>query len=115
MTGVYKKTSLWLAGVSSALIVTSCLTVGEPFSSSVSWIKPHKTTKVEVERVFGEPFRTGYDSGLMTYSYGYYKYSAFEDSQTKDLTIRFDKQGVVDSYTFSSSFPDDKKLIQSGH
>jgi hypothetical protein len=115
MTCLSKKICLWIAFASSAFTTTSCLTVGEPFSSSVSWIKPHKTTKAEVERVFGQPFRTGYDSGLMTYSYGYYKYSAFEDSQTKDLTIRFDNQGIVESYTFSSSFPDDKKVIQSGH
>ena len=96
--------------VSSLLLVslTSCLTVGAQFPSSVNWIKSNSTTRAEIEKAFGPPFRVGYDSGFKTYSYGYYKYSAFTDSQTKDLTVRFNSNNTVSSYTFSSSFPDDK-------
>lgn len=93
----------------SLTLFTSCLTVGNQFPSSVSWIKTSETTRAEVEKAFGPPFRMGYDSGMKTYSYGYYKYSAFSESQTKDLTIRFNSNETVYSYTFSSSFPDDKK------
>lgn len=91
-----------------SLASTSCLTVGAQFPSVVNWIKPNTTTRTEIEKAFGPPYRVGYDSGLKTYSYGYYKYSAFSDSQTKDLTIRFNANDSVNSYTFSSSFPDDK-------
>ena len=97
-----------LLGVS--LSSTSCLTVGSQFPSVVNWVKPNTTTRAEIEKAFGPPFRVGYDSGLKTYSYGYYKYSAFSDSQTKDFTIRFNANDTVNSYTFSSSFPDDKQL-----
>ena len=60
-----------------SLLVTSCFTVGQPFPSLVTWIKPNQTTKADIEKAFGPPFRMGYDSGHLTYSYGYYKYSAF--------------------------------------
>lgn len=93
-----------------AFVTTSCFTVGSQFPSAVIWIKPNVTTRIEIEKAFGPPFRTGYDSGLHTYSYGYYKYSAFADSQTKDLTIRFNQDGTVNNYTFNSSFPEDKSL-----
>ncbi len=91
-----------------SLVSTSCLTVGSQFPSEVKWIKSNITTRTEIEKAFGPPFRVGYDSGLKTYSYGYYKYSAFSDSQTKDFTIRFNPNDTVNSYTFSSSFSEDK-------
>lgn len=93
----------------SAIFLTSCLTVGTQFPSMVTWIKANETTRSEVEKAFGPPFRMGYDSGMKTYSYGYYKYSAFAESQTKDLTIRFNPNDTVASYSFSSSFAEDKK------
>ncbi|WP_186644963.1 hypothetical protein [Fluviispira vulneris] len=103
------QTALSLVSLSGASLLTvSCLTVGTQFPAKVTWIKSDKTTKDEIEKAFGPPFRVGYDSGYRTYSYGYYKYSAFSESQTKDLTIRFNENGTVSSYTFSSSFPEDK-------
>ena len=111
---MFKKIVLLLSVVSVTLLTSSCFTVGDQFPSAVSWIKPHETTRAEIEKAFGPPFRTGYDSGLMTYSYGYYKYSALSDSQTKDLTVRFNDKNIVESYTFSSSFPEDQRLLQSG-
>ncbi len=92
-----------------SLATTSCLTVGTQFPSAVNWIKSNSTTRTEIEKAFGPPFRVGYDSGLKTYSYGYYKYYAFSESQTKDFTIRFNSNDTVNTYTFSSSFPDDKQ------
>ncbi len=96
------------------LCTTACFTVGQQFPSSVAWIKPFHTTRGEIEKAFGSPFRTGYDSGFLTYSYGYYKYSAFSESQTKDFTIRFNNRDLVESYSFSSSFAEDKQLIDAG-
>ena len=91
---MFKKIVLLLSVVSVTLLTSSCFTVGDQFPSAVSWIKPHETTRAEIEKAFGPPFRTGYDSGLMTYSYGYYKYSALSDSQTKDLTVRFNDKNI---------------------
>ncbi|MGY3804798.1 hypothetical protein ACWNT8_12080 [Pigmentibacter ruber] len=92
-----------------SVMTTACLTVGNQFPSTVVWIKANETTRTEIEKAYGPPFRVGYDSGMKTYSYGYYKYSAFSESQTKDLTIRFNSNDTVYNYTFSSSFPEDKK------
>lgn len=93
------------------LTLSGCLTVGSQFPSSVSWIKPKTTTRKEIEKAFGPPYRTGYDSGLLTYSYGYYTYSTFGESQSKDLTVRFNASDMVESYSFSSSFAEDKDKV----
>jgi outer membrane protein assembly factor BamE (lipoprotein component of BamABCDE complex) len=87
-----------------------CLSVGRSFrSNDLSWIVEKKTTKKEVYTVLGDPFRTGVDSGRLTWSYGYYKYNLFGDTRTKDLVIYFNRDGTVHSYTFNTSFPEEKK------
>lgn len=96
----------------SLISLTGCLTIGEEFSSEVKWIAPQKTTKVEVQKNLGGPFRVGYDSGLLTYTYAYYRYSAFRAARTKDLTVRFNSDGTVQSYSFASSFDEDKQTIR---
>lgn len=93
------------------LLVSSCLTVGDEFASDVKWIEVGKTTRNDVERKFGPPFRVGYDSGLLTYTYAFYRYSVFKETRTKDLTIRFKNEGPVQSYTFASSFEEDRQQI----
>jgi hypothetical protein len=103
---------LFFVGV-SLLGLTSCLNVGAPFSSDVTWIKAGSTSKQDIERVFGPPFRVGYDSGFKTFTYGYYKYSLFAESQTKDLVIRFNDNNIVSNFTFSSSFIEDKNKLKN--
>lgn len=90
------------------ILNTKCLTVGQKFKSDVKWIRVGQTHKEDILRYFGKPFRQGYDSGLETYTYGYYRYSLIKEFRSKDLTIRFNNDGKVNSYTFASSFEDDK-------
>jgi len=85
-----------------------CMTVGNKFKSDVKWIRVGESTRNDIVKYFGRPFREGYDSGLETYTYGYYRYSLFKEFRSKDLTIRFNKDGKINSYTFASSFDDDK-------
>lgn len=95
--------------VSSLMLSFSgCVSVGEQFSSNVKWIVVNQTNREQVITHFGQPFRHGYDSGLLTYTYGFYRYSLFKPFRSKDLTIRFHPDGRVHSYTFASSFEDDK-------
>ena len=97
-----------MAGI-SLLVVCGCLTVGKNFrSDNLSWIVPKETSRKEIHEALGEPFRTGMDSGSPTWTYGYYKYRLFGDTCTKDLVIFFDKNGKVSSYTFNTSFPEEK-------
>lgn len=95
-----------------ALTLVSCMTIGEEFPSNVKWIAVQKTTKTEVTKNLGEPFRVGYDSGLLTYTYAFYRYSIFKPARTKDLTVRFNNDGTVNSYSFASSFDEDKQTIR---
>jgi hypothetical protein len=93
-------------------LTTGCLTVGQEFSPDVRWIEKGKTTRSEIDNRIGEPWRTGYDSGLYTYTYGFYRYSVFRPTRTRDLVVRFFQNGTVESYSFSSSFQEDKAAMQ---
>lgn len=86
--------------------LAACLTVGRPFRSDlVGQIQIGKTTRDDVHRMFGEPWRTGLEDGRRTWTYGHYKYSLFGPAQTQDLVIRFDPKGTVASYTFNAAPP----------
>jgi outer membrane protein assembly factor BamE (lipoprotein component of BamABCDE complex) len=103
------RTTLCLLLATALLAVTGCITVGRDFySADLHWLKSGTTTRQEVYRILGEPFRTGVDQGKITWTYGCYRYSAFGDTRTKDLVIYYNPDGTVHTYTFSTSFPDEK-------
>lgn len=84
--------------------LTGCFTVGQEFAGSrVPEIKIGHTTRQEITELFGRPWRTGMEDGRTTWTYGIYKYSLFGADDTQDLLIRFDPQGIVRSYTYSST------------
>jgi outer membrane protein assembly factor BamE (lipoprotein component of BamABCDE complex) len=87
-----------------SVLFTGCFTVGQEFAASrVNEIKIGQTRKHEISDLFGLPWRTGLEDGRPTWTYGIYKYSLFGADDTQDLLIRFDNQGIVRSYTFSST------------
>jgi outer membrane protein assembly factor BamE (lipoprotein component of BamABCDE complex) len=95
--------------ISVFLIVSGCATIGKDFSSeNISRIETGKTTKQDIQDMFGEPWRTGVENGSKTWTYGFYKYRAIGDSSTKDLVVKFSKQGTVDSYNFNTTEPEEK-------
>jgi len=84
--------------------IVSCATVGHEFPvDAVNQIRLGETTKEDINKIFGSPWRTGLDDGNKTWTYGYYKYRLFGETTTRDLVIRFDSNGVVSSYTFNTS------------
>lgn len=92
------------------LIGYGCITVGKRFNSDdLSWIVKNRTTRDDVYYELGEPFRAGNDSGKLTWTYGYYKYTLFGSTRTKDLVIYFNPDKTVDSYVFNTSFPGEKE------
>ncbi len=94
---------VFLSGVLCSQL-TGCFSVGQEFAGSqVPKIKIGQTTKQEITDIFGTPWRTGMEDGRTTWTYGIYKYSLFGADDTQDLLIRFDPNGVVRSYTFSST------------
>ncbi len=86
------------------LLSAGCATVGRDFPDElVSRITAHETTREQIRSMFGPPWRVGLEDGQRTWTYGRYRYSIFKDASTKDLVIRFDRKGVVSSYTFNTT------------
>jgi hypothetical protein len=110
-----RNSSILLAslGILTATGISACATVGDDFPSDVNWILKDKTTRVELEQRLGAPFQVGYDSGQLTWTWGFYRYSLFRPTRTKDLVVRFNSTGTVSSYSFSSSFDEDIKNLKN--
>jgi outer membrane protein assembly factor BamE (lipoprotein component of BamABCDE complex) len=88
-----------------------CISVGNDFPvEPVRQIEIGTTTRDDVQRMFGDPWRTGIEDGQRTWTYGTYRYSLFGDASTRDLVVRFDDEGAVSSYTFNSTRPEDAAL-----
>lgn len=88
----------------AALLTSGCATVGEDFASDkVGLIRIGETTMQEVKATFGTPWRTGIENGQRTWTYGRYSYGLFAERRARDLVVRFDQDGVVASYTYSTT------------
>ena len=95
-------------------IVTGCISLkfGREFPSpEAKSIVAGKTDKVSVERMFGAPYQIGLDSGDPMWRW-FYGEREPGGEMSKDLTIRFNADGTVKSYAFSSNFPDDMKRLK---
>lgn len=86
------------------LMSAGCATMGHEFpAGQVQTIRIGETTQNDIYTTFGTPWRTGIENGLKTWTYGNYQYNAFTESETEDLVIKFDKRGVVSSFTYNSN------------
>jgi hypothetical protein len=91
----------------AVFLLGACATVGTDFPDQyASKIVIGKTTRADIEKHLGRPFRTGLDSGDPTASYVYYHLGLFSEPVTKDLTVRYSNGGVVKSYTFNANVKD---------
>ncbi|MCL6584108.1 MAG: outer membrane protein assembly factor BamE [bacterium] len=92
--------------------LAGCVTIGREFPvEAVSKIQKGKTTRAEIDLLFGTPWRTGIDDGMKTWTYAHYRYSLLGSPKTRDLIVRFNDQGVVVSYTFNSTYAEDATTI----
>ncbi|HNT35260.1 MAG TPA: outer membrane protein assembly factor BamE [bacterium] len=84
-----------------------CFTMGKEFQEdSVRAIQQGKTSKNNVLNMFGAPGSKGIENGEETWTYSHYQFRLLSfETWAKDLTIRFDKAGIVNSYSYSSSWP----------
>ncbi|OLC10068.1 MAG: hypothetical protein AUG04_07275 [Deltaproteobacteria bacterium 13_1_20CM_2_69_21] len=95
----------------TAILLVGCAHVGSNFdATSLDWLR-EGTTKQEIQQKLGTPLRVGSDGGLPTWTYGYYEYRLFGDSNNKDLVLRFASDGTVKSWTFATTFPEEKKKL----
>jgi hypothetical protein len=94
----------WILLLGAVWLTTACATVGSNFPSTFTTsLQLGKTTRTEVEKNLGQPFRTGLDSGLPTATYLYYRLGLFNEPITKDLTITYAPDRTVKAYTFNSN------------
>jgi hypothetical protein len=86
---------------------TGCaLKVGRPFPSpDPGQIAANVTDKAALERMFGLPYQVGLDSGDQTWRWFYAEQGG--GTVSKDFTVRFNANGTVKSYSFTSNFPED--------
>lgn len=92
------------------LIFSGCATIGSDFpSDNVCLIQTGITTKEEIQKIFGKPWRTGMENGKKTWTYGFYKYRSIGESSTKDLFIKFSADGKVFSYSFNTTEQEEHK------
>lgn len=101
--------------ITSGLIVagtllSGCITRGENFSSNYEWVQEKQTRKSEVLKALGKPYSVGYSSGKPTWTYGYYKFRLFGQSQTKELKFYW-SEDKVSSFSFNSSFREDRNNV----
>jgi hypothetical protein len=83
---------------------SSCISLGQDFPvSNVPAINIGQTTKNEVRKLFGSPWLSGNQDGELAWTYGNYDYSVFGERKAKDMVIQFDDNGVVTTYTFSTT------------
>jgi outer membrane protein assembly factor BamE (lipoprotein component of BamABCDE complex) len=95
----------------AGLALAGCVSAGEKFDvAAVRRIEIGETNRTQVRQMFGDPWRTGVDDGQKTWTFGHYRYSLFSDAETRDLVIRFDDKGIVRSFTFNSTYPEDRDL-----
>jgi len=94
-----------------ATLLVACAHVGTNFdATSLSWLH-EGITKAEIQQKLGFPLRVGSDQGMPTWTYGYYEYRLFGDSNNKDLVLRFAPDGTLKTWTLATTFPEEKKKI----
>jgi hypothetical protein len=107
------KSRLMLTLLAVWSLQTGCVTRGRDFSSDLSWIKKNQTSQTDVTRVLGEPTAIGNTGGIPTWTYGFYDYRLFGNSDTKELKFYWNGDKVQD-FSFNSSFPQDRKRLMLG-
>lgn len=97
-----------------ALVVSACagLQVGREFPSpDAAQIKVNVTDKAVLVATFGEPYQVGIESGDQTWRW-FYAQRGPSGTITKDFSVRFNANGTVKSYSFTSNFPEDMRKLR---
>lgn len=100
----------WL--VVLALSAGCAVKAGHPFPSPApASIVIGTSDRTLLERMLGTPYQVGIDSGDPTWRWFYLERSSGGEL-TKDLTVRFNPNGTVKSYSFTTNFPEDMSRLK---
>lgn len=90
--------------LTALLALAGCVSGGRDFPADpIPTLAPGTTTQADVRKALGDPWRTGLEDGQRTWTYGDYRYSLFGDAKARDLVLKFDRRGVLTTYTYSST------------
>ncbi|MCX6129633.1 MAG: outer membrane protein assembly factor BamE [Proteobacteria bacterium] len=103
--------NLILSVLSCAGLQTACVTRGRDFSSDLGWVKKSQTTQNDVTKFLGTPTAVGSTGGVPTWTYGYYDYRLFGESETKEIKFYWNNDGKLQDFSFNSSFPSDRQRL----
>ena len=90
-----------------AIFFAGCGTAGKNFDESLyAKIIKGTTTHKEAQAMFGSPFKKGIQNGYPVWTYEYNHINSFGSDIVKDMTIVFDKNGVVKSHQLMTNTPE---------
>jgi outer membrane protein assembly factor BamE (lipoprotein component of BamABCDE complex) len=93
-----------LLAMAAAVLLSGCWSVGRDFAATpVKNIQQNVTTQREVFSYFGEPYKKGIENGFETWHYYYHYWELGQLRDSRELTVTFNKDGTVRSYTYSSN------------
>lgn len=106
-----RATTAWL-GITLLLLAGCSLKLGKPFPSpGAGHIVIGTTDKAFLQRAFGEPYQVGLDNGDQTWRW-FFAERGGGGELSKDLTVHFNPNGTVKSYSFMSNFPQDMTTLK---
>jgi hypothetical protein len=104
-----RKARAFVLAAGLALLGTGCITMGRAFDTRlVPQLVIGKTTQADIQKQFGEPYRTGLENGDLTWTYLRYHFSVFGPQSTTDLYLRFNADHTLKSYALNSNVPEDQ-------
>jgi hypothetical protein len=85
-----------------SMLAYGCLYMGRDFGTTpVKEIQQNVTTQREIFAYFGEPYKKGLENGLETWTYFYNYWELGQLRDARELTVVFNKDNTVRSYSFS--------------
>jgi hypothetical protein len=104
----------WLVCLVALGLLAGCVStkIGREFPSpDPHWIVAGKSDRWGLQRMLGEPFQVGFENGDPTWRWLYVQRDP-AGAASKDLIVRFNADGLVKSYSFTSNFPDDLRRLK---
>jgi len=84
--------------------LVGCGTAGKDFNEGqASKIVPGQTTKLEVLKLLGKPFKKGMQNDKEIWVYEYNEYRALGEDTSKDIFVTFDHKDIVESSQLMTS------------
>jgi hypothetical protein len=104
----------WVISLLALGLFAGCLSIkiGRDFPSpDAYWIVVGRSDRWGLQRMLGEPYQVGFENGDPIWRWLYVQREGMS-AVSKDLIVRFNADGSVRSYSFTSNFPDDLRRLK---